>query len=260
MSNYTLAYDEGVQGFPSFYSYQPEWMIGMNNYFYTFKGGNLYRHNVNESRNTFYNTTHNSTIQSVFNDQPLENKLFKTINLEGDNAWALTSISTDMDNTGYIDVSWFEEKEGSFFAYIRNNSSTPPNASKLRSLNGIGRSEEVNGGTQIKFNLNVNLDTIMSVGDLLYFSNPPGFSQSFYAGKISSINKDVLNGVNNIVITTDSSSIPITDQTSFFFYVKNSVAESQGVLGHYGVFNLQSGTTQKINLFAVESEVLKSYP
>jgi len=87
MSNYTLTYDEGVQGFPSFYSYQPEWMIGMNNYFYTFKGGNLYRHNVNESRNTFYNTTHNSTVQSVFNDQPLENKLFKTINLEGDKAW-----------------------------------------------------------------------------------------------------------------------------------------------------------------------------
>jgi len=54
MPNYTLTYDEGVQGFPSFYSYYPDFMIGMNNYFYTFNGGNLYRHNVNESRNNFY--------------------------------------------------------------------------------------------------------------------------------------------------------------------------------------------------------------
>ena len=91
MANYTLTYDEGVQGFPSFYSYYPDWMIGMNNYFYTFKGGNLYRHNVNENRNTFYsqwwiqvtndpNTTLDfspSKMESVLNTSPLENKLFK---------------------------------------------------------------------------------------------------------------------------------------------------------------------------------------
>ena len=82
MAEYTLTYSDGFQGFPSFYSYIPDFMIGMNNYFYTFKRGDIYRHNTNEIRNNFYNSQYNSTITSVFNDQPLENKLFKTINLE----------------------------------------------------------------------------------------------------------------------------------------------------------------------------------
>ena len=86
-SNYTISYDSLTKGFPSFYSYFPDWMIGMNNYFYTFNGGNLYRHNTNETRNNYYGQNYPSTLQTVFNDQPLENKLFKTINLEGDDSW-----------------------------------------------------------------------------------------------------------------------------------------------------------------------------
>ena len=76
MANYTLSYSESAQGWPSFYSFIPDYMLGMNNYFYTFKGGNLYRHNVNETRNNFYGTQYNSKIQSVFNVSPLENKIF----------------------------------------------------------------------------------------------------------------------------------------------------------------------------------------
>ena len=78
----------------------------MNNYFYTFKSGDIYRHNVNQIRNNFYNTQYTSTITSVFNDQPLENKLFKTINLEssfadGTHAWGGT-FDTDIQTTGFI--------------------------------------------------------------------------------------------------------------------------------------------------------------
>ena len=81
MAEHTLTYSDGFKGFPSFYSYIPDYMIGMNNYFYTFKEGDLYRHNVNERRNSFYDVDYSSTMTSVFNDMPLENKLFKTINL-----------------------------------------------------------------------------------------------------------------------------------------------------------------------------------
>ena len=57
-------------------------MLGMNQYFYTFNGGNLYQHNANGSRNNFYGEQYNSQITTVFNQNPLENKIFKTINLE----------------------------------------------------------------------------------------------------------------------------------------------------------------------------------
>ena len=109
MPNYTLTYSESAQGWPSFYSFNPDYMIGMNNYFYSFKGGNLYRHNVNEVRNNFYGAQYNSILKSVFNLSPLENKLFKTLNLEGDDSWDAT-MDTDIQDSGFIDADWFEKK------------------------------------------------------------------------------------------------------------------------------------------------------
>ena len=64
-TKYTLSYDNGIKGFPSFYSYFPDWMIGMNNYFYTFNKGNLYRHNVNEVRNNYYGVQYSSTLKEL---------------------------------------------------------------------------------------------------------------------------------------------------------------------------------------------------
>ena len=175
MPNYTLTYDEGVQGFPSFYSYYPDFMIGMNNYFYTFNGGNLYRHSVNEERNTFYGEFQPSEIQSVFNIQPLENKIFKTLNIEGDDAWAATLI-TDLQDSGFIDYDWFEKKEQAWFGFVRNKGlgSNPAAAANyaLRSLNGIGDSSTVNIAgvvSTVYFSLSVDIGNIISVGDYFYF-------------------------------------------------------------------------------------------
>ena len=64
----TLTFSENSQGWPSFYSYIPEQMIGMNNFFYSFKGGNIYQHNTNAVRNNYYNVQYLSQIKSVFNE------------------------------------------------------------------------------------------------------------------------------------------------------------------------------------------------
>ena len=275
MANYTLTYDEGVQGFPSFYTYYPDWMIGMNNYFYTFKGGDLYRHNVNENRNTFYSdwwvkvgtpleAFKPSFMKSVFNVSPLENKLFKTLNLEGDDAWAAT-MDTDIQDSGFIDYDYFEKKEQSWYSFIRNEGlgSTPsaiPEYS-LRSLNGIGQSTTVAivGQTStINFAITTQIGSILSVDDYFYFlvSGAP-----VYAGIVTSINVNLRRNINNIVIDTSSAgTTPIPTNTETFLYIKNSVAESHGVMGHYAVFNLTYTKNTKVELFAAESEVMKSYP
>jgi hypothetical protein len=269
---YTLSYSEGVAGWVSFYSYYPEWMIGMNNYFYTFKGGNMYKHNVNASRNTFYQPWWTrlgqplgaftpTSIQSVFNNSALENKLFKTINLEGDAPWGAT-LQTDLQVSGFIDLSWFEKKEASYYAFVRNNTI---GEFALRSLNGIGNSITVDDAgttdTAINFSISplISIGSIISVGDYVYFGHPtPSF-----AGKVKSINVDLPNGLNQIIIDNamfSPVSVPIPSDVNFFFYVKNSVAESHGVLGHYCTFTLQNNSTSKIELFSVESEVMKSFP
>ena len=265
MPNYTLTYSEEAKGFPSFYSYNPDWMIGMNNYFYTFYEGNLYRHNVNEIRNSFYGVQYSSTLKSVFNDVPLENKLFKTLAFEGDSVWE-SNLITDIQNSGYIDRAWLEKKEQTFFGFVRNIGEIPALASEypLRSLNGIGRSSAVAigvGTSQVDFALNVSIGNIISIGDILYFAVGPNYDTPQLAGQVTQVNINIRGGINNIVIdTTLSGTVPIVGQTPYFLFIKNSVAESHGVLGHYCVFDINNDSTSKIELFAVESEVMKSFP
>ena len=176
MAEYTLTYSAGVEGWPSFYSFIPEYMVGMNQYLYSFNGGNLYRHNTNETRNNFYGTQYNSKMISVFNDVPLENKIFKTLNLESDDPWEADLIS-DIQTTGYIEAAWFSKKEASWFAFVRNEGapvSTPQ--FELRSLNGIGRCTTVitlGAVSTISFALATNIGSIISVGDTVYSFVPP---------------------------------------------------------------------------------------
>ena len=268
--NYTLTYSETSQGFPSFYSFFPDYMIGMNQFFYTFKNGNLYKHNTNNNHNTFYGTTYPSTITSVFNDQPLENKIFKTLNLEGDDSWS-AELTTDIQTTGFIDDDWFEKKEAAWFAFVRTDGPTGANTVEteweLRSLNGIGRSIAVTGiptNPVIDFDLAINIGSIISVGDNLYFSVPP-YDTPQFAGVVTDINVNKVLGLNRLIVnaTVPGAVVPIPLQDAYYLYIKNPIAESHGLLGHYCEFKLTLSSTKAIEpseLFAVESEVMKSFP
>jgi hypothetical protein len=200
-----------------------------------------------------------TTLKSVFNQVPLENKLFKTLNLEGDATWSAI-LYTDIQDSGYILDTWFEKKEQSYFAFVRNDES---GELAIRSTNGIGKSYQVNvAGDTIDFSISplIDLGYIMSIGDILYFTLPPATPQ-YIAGKILQINRNYKLGVNQIVIDiTIPGTTPIPVQDAYFFYTKNSVAESHGVLGHYCVFEITNSSSSKIELFAVESEVMKSFP
>ena len=70
-TNYTLSYSDKSEGWPSFYSFIPDFMIGMNSYFYTFQNGNLYRHNTGADRNNYYGQFSPSTITSVLAPRPI---------------------------------------------------------------------------------------------------------------------------------------------------------------------------------------------
>jgi hypothetical protein len=282
MSFKTLTYSPSVQGWPSFYSYNPDWMIGMNNYFYSFKGGNLYRHSSNNARNTFYEqwwinsgqptgAFSPTTLKSVINDLPLENKLFKTMDLVGDAPWAAT-MTTDLQYTGFIDQNWFDKKESTWFAFVRNSGTTPMSAPEypLRSVNGIGNSISVTftlTTAQINFSINplIAIGSILSIGDILYYSVPsliPGTFDAVGAGIVTNIVQNYPTGLNYIVIDTTPTWVTtaIPTQTEYFLFNKNSVAESHGVLGHYCLFELSNNYNTKVELFATESELMKSFP
>ena len=266
--NYTLTFSPSAKGWPSFYSYIPELMQGMNQYFYSFSGGNLYRHNTNETRNEFYGVQYDSTLTSVFNEEPIANKLFKTLALEGDHAWGATLVS-ELQSTGFIEATFFEEKESDWFAFIRNQGTTPASPAQeypLRSASGIGSSltTTVAGDTTVfAFALTLPIGSIPSIGDSVYYGLPvvfPTVLTPIYLGPITAIAVDIPSGINTITVEREGTGINPTEVPNYVMIVKNLVAESHGILGHYGVFTLTNTDTEAVELFAVKSEVMKSYP
>ncbi len=262
----TLTYSESSQGFPSFYDYAPDFIIGMNQYLYTFKGGKLYRHNTNNTRNEFYGTRYVSKITSIFNDAPLQNKIFKTLKLEGDDPWEATVIS-DIQSTGKIDYQWFEKKESAWFGFIRNDGpvgdATNESEWELRSLNGIGRSISLSGtgsSRTIKFDNAINIGSILSVGDYLYYGAPT----PTWAGIVTEVNIDKPNNINDVVVdVSPTGATPPTGNILYYLFIKNPIAESHGILGHYAEFTLELPlvhASSQSELFAVESEIMKSFP
>ena len=268
--NYTLTFSPPAQGWPSFYSYIPEWIQGMNQYLYTFSGGNLWQHNTNELRNNFYGSQDSSKMESVFNAEPMMNKLFKTVAYEGDHAWK-AELVTELQTPGVIEKAFFKKKESDWFAFIRNSAGSGTTGADfanydLRSVNGIGNSlTTVTGATTttINFPLTTSIGTMITGadvsgqgGDAIYYAAPGTTITPVFVGTVQSINVDLPNGINNLVV---SGTVAVPD-VSFILYVKNQVAESHGVLGHYCVFTLTNDDTEAVELFAVKSEVMKSFP
>jgi len=259
MSNVTVSYSESVQGFPSFYSFVPQFMIGCNNYFYTFDKGNLYKHSTNSNRNNFYGTSYPSVIKTVFNSEPLVSKLFKTITLHSNDSWDV-EMTSDIENYGRINANYFEEKEGALFSYIRTESSNGARVLenlKSRAVNGIGNASEIFIGSA-SYPMGTNIYNV-NIGDSFLWQDSGG--EVYYWGKVS--DKVIDPSTNpSVFVQIDSESIapPLGATSVFTISVKNSEAESHGILGHYGEITLTNTKSTAVELFAVVSNVMKSFP
>jgi hypothetical protein len=256
MINYTLTYSESVQGWPSFYSYNPDFILGMNQYLYTFDEGNLYRHNTNERRNNYYGVDYDSTITGVFNQEPTMTKVFKTIELESDDSWDCL-LSSDLGQ-GYMPASYFDKKEGAWFAYIRRISDSQN--FDLRSTQGIGKFSSTSGASPgtITINFSISISNIINYGDTVYYKDLLGANDVKKAGKITSIssNRKTIE-VNAADLLPAGTFVPVG---AYIFTTKNSVAESYGTLGYYLQFTLTNNNTIPVELFTIDADVFKSNP
>lgn len=249
---YTLTYSEGARGWPSFYSFQPEMMVGMNNYFYSFKGGRLYRHNTGSNRNNFYGTQYPSTITGVINDEPSTVKTFKTISLESTRPFNCT-VTSDL-GSGYIDNQWFSLKEGDYYGHIRRNEDD--GVLEMRSLQGIGSSTGVNSinPSAVVITFSFRPDSMISVGDKMYRQAGGGLS---LVGDITAVSG------NTITVNTSVSGGSVPTVGTFLAYIKNNVAESYGTTGYYLQYHLELPTTLSstfTEIYGIGSSVFKSFP
>ena len=107
----TLAFDETSKGWVSFFTYQPNQIISLNNNYFSANAGKLYKHYTlapnTEARGVFYGNQNNSNVTLVFNGAPSMVKNFQTINYEGDSGWRMDSFKTNTDLTLPITSSVF---------------------------------------------------------------------------------------------------------------------------------------------------------
>jgi len=264
----TVAYNEPTQGWSSFFDYIPDFMVGLNNSFYSFKNGQIYVHNSpNVAPCNYYGVSNPAEITFLVNDNPLERKLFKSIALESSSAWTTTVIAPDEtgQNGAQITPSQYELKEGMYFSNLRYNGSyvSSPNF-KNRSTIGVGVISAPVGGTgaitrTFTFSPNVNISSSISLGDTLLYGTIVGSTVAsiFTSGIITAISGNVI----TVGSALNPAANPAIGTSNLYVFVnKNAIAESYGLSGSYMEVTLQENTANQSELFAVEIDYMKSFP
>ena len=117
----TLTFDELINGWSSFYSYKPTQMFSIRNDFYSIQYANIWKHYSTAVNSTsFYGTTSGANITFVFNQNPSINKVFQTVNYEGDSGWQVDSFITDATGYDFTSSGWeqFNDSSQPVLSYI----------------------------------------------------------------------------------------------------------------------------------------------
>lgn len=247
-SNYTLTYDEKVKGWTSFHSFIPDFMTNMNSHFYSFKNGDLYlHHSDNADRNTYYDIFYPSKISFIVNDEPSMIKELQNVSFEGNISWetlikAYVSNSDDFIESSIKSVE-FVKKEGLWYAYVRRNEDV--NQQDSKSMYGIGT----------VITSNNNIITVKGNSDLLVIGDEiiKGSDMSII-GTIISHQYDKSTNVSTIEL--DNNTLSIND---FIAGRKNARIEGGNLRGYVMKLDLETNNTDKVELFAVNTDVIKSY-
>lgn len=237
----TLTYDEKVKGWTSFHSFEPEEMVSLNGRFFTFKNGQLYLHNSNEIRGRYYDVNYPSKVSFIVNEHPSEVKEYKALKLEGNASWEtlLKSYISDTDDFVESSVSSVEflKQEGMWYAYTRKNEDSTN--LDIKTAYGIGKITNI-VGNDVTF---IGGNNSLCVGDSIIKNDLT------IIGTIQNIDSQVL--------TLDSvTGLSIDD---FIIGKKDSRVEGSNLRGYSMRVDLETNSTDKVELFAVNTEVIKSY-
>lgn len=246
----TLAYNVESDAWTTAYSYLPEEMINLNGVFYTLYEGQLYEHtSTSNSPNTFYGVKYPSTIETVINKEPSDNKIFKSLNLEGTHAWDII-YKTNMTE-GTVDATEFLKKEDEWYAYIRR--STLAGDTTSLATQGVGVATEVDTGTNtIVFGNDIPGN--VSVGDSVYKLEN---NTLYLSGVITDIELGDNLGEGNRKLILDGSAWFSVGE--FYLAQKNSREEGSQARGYYLDLKMTLDTTDVFELFAVNVDTATSY-
>ena len=240
-----VSFKEKVDGWNTRLSYDPEAGISLNNEYYTFKNGELYEHS-NATRSNFYGVQKDTTVTPIFNDAPASVKNFKTLSYEGDEGWTASIATNKQSGT----VSTWKKREGIYFNYIMGDATTLANIDlKEFSVQGIGRVLAPTTGPSININGEINVS--LQPSDVIYSPNSPTTLRTI--GTVLSVDR-----VNNEIRLNANVPNPPLQPNDFVLFAKDSMINTSGLLGYYGEVVFSTSSSDKKELFAVNSEIFIS--
>jgi hypothetical protein len=168
--------------------------------------------------------------------------MYKTLSLDSNRPWE-TDIVTDL-STGEIAASYYEEKEGEWYGYIRRYDDGSYDTLSL-STQGIG---SLLSYSSLTLNFSFNIGSSISQGDKVY---------KVSANSLVLIGTIASHSLRSITIASLTGSAPTAGD--MIVYVKNSAAESYGARGYYMDVSLTNSDTTEVEIFSISSNVFKSF-
>lgn len=231
----TWIYSDSDNGWLGRITFNPEDMCRVNTKFFSFHNGEIYEHNQSTGRNTFYGVEYPSKFVINFSQNPSERKIYKNIEFEGTDSWEVDLI-TDLE-TGFINKLDFVKQEGVFRAYVRTSNDVIDNSSLT--VQGIGNCTI--SGLNLIFAFALEDD--ISIGDKIMTIDNQLVGTIQNKGEKSL----TLDEINNIV------------SGDYVMCAKSKSSESRGLLGYHMQVSGEIMKNTKTELYACNSEVIKSY-
>ena len=258
VNNNTISFEDQINGWTSRKSFIPEAGVTLNNVYYTFNAGYLWSHD-NESRSNFYGSQYKTSVQFVYNDDPSRIKNFKTLSYEGTSGWVCPLILTDSQDG---EVEFFKNKEGIWYNYIKGLATTWDPQSQSGSLDprefsvqGIDIAEYVSDDSPsvtIGFVKPINVSLQSKTNDTVMYKSSSD-NKIYVIGQCMGINHD------NLTITcTLAANGTVPEDGDFIFFAKSSEINTSGIIGYYGVVDMEVTSSTFKELFAVNSEIFIS--
>lgn len=243
----TLAFSESVKGFPSFYSFVPDWMGSLNGEFYSIKSHELWLHHDSSlsSRCNFYGTDYDATVKLIVNEGPSIIKVLKSAYYEGNKAWKMNVKGYLNDETTSITevemaATDFVNKEGKFYTGLRRSNVSGDLTGK--DVYGVGTVSGVSG--QVLTFAGGPLSTLLAVGDILYTA--AGVSQ----GAITAVNRTART-------VTVAGTVTLTT-SDFAYAAKPARIEGSEIRGYNFEVDITDETNLRTELFLVGFEAFAS--
>lgn len=236
-SGETLAWSTTKQVWLTFYSFAPELYAHLHDRFFSFRGGQIWRHNILTTMNNFYGVQYNSEATVVSKGNPSMVKTYDAISYEGDNPWNAIVSNSDQATSSMASTE-FTEKENMWYRVISKDETGNSILNTSHKI-VLGQVTAIDG-LKITFSSRIS-NLPFGIGDALFKLETS--SSTDLSRTISSVS-----GRKEITTNTAVTGLVIGDTV---MAVSNDEINGDNIRDYYAQIEMRNSSTSPIELYAV---------